>query len=82
MELWYYLFEVKFYDDYDTPWEDRTERGLICAPNMTAVMTRLIDWYGEHIYDIRIYNVEMDTNEILLERNFPGLIEMMENPIE
>lgn len=80
MELWYYLFEVKFYDDYDT--QDRTERGLICAPNMPTVMTRLIDWYGEHIYDIRIYNVEMDTNEILLERNFPGLIEMMENPIE
>lgn len=82
MELWYYLFEVKFYDDYDTPWENRTERGLICAPNRIAVMERLENYFGEHIYDIRIYDVNMDTNEILLERNFPGLIEMMENPIE
>ena len=82
MELGYYLFNVKFYDnDGNTPWEDTHERGLICAPDMMTVMTRLNEWYGDYIYDIRIYDVDIDTNEILLERDFPGIIEVMENPI-
>lgn len=82
MELWYFIFDIRFYDDYDTPWKKCHERGIICALNKAAVMNKLEEWYGDHIYDIRIYDVDMDTNEILLERNFPGLIEMMENPIE
>lgn len=82
MEFYYYLFEVKFYDDYEIPWKDCHERGVICADSRATVINRLEQWYGNHIYDVRIYDVDMDTNEILLERNFPGLIEMLENPIE
>lgn len=83
MELWYFIFDVKYYDDYDDNYEKCHERGVICAENKSAVLERLEQWYGkDNIYDMRIYDVDMDTNEILLERNFPGLIDMLENPIE
>ena len=82
MQLWYFLFDVKFYDDYDIPWEECHERGVICAENKGAAMKKLEQWFGDHIFDVRIYDVDMDTNEILLEKNFPGIIEMMENPIK
>lgn len=79
-ELWYFIFEVKFYEEETC--EKKSERGIICADNKINIMKRLEDWYGDCIYDVHIYDVDMDTNEILFERNFPGLIEMMENPVE
>ena len=82
MELWYYIFEVKYYDDYETPWVKREDRGIICAPNKKTVIEKLEAYFGDNIYDVRVYDVEMDTNEILLEKNFPGIIGMMENPKE
>ena len=82
MELWYYIFEIKYYDDYETPYVKREGRGIICAPNKKTVIEKLENYFGDNIYDVRVYDVEMDTNEILFEKNFPGIIEMMENPKE
>lgn len=83
MELWYYIFEVGYYDDCEDPWVKREELGIICAPDKKTVIERLENYFGKNsICDVRIYDVEMDTNEILFERNFPGLIEIMEHPKE
>ena len=81
-ELWYYIFDVKFYDDAEDYTKAR-ESGIICAETKIDAMQRLDNWFGiNNIYDIHIYDVEMDTNEILFERNFPGLIKLMKNPVE
>jgi len=78
MELWYYLFDVKYFDGMKGE-----DRGLICAPNKKTVLEKLEDCFGsDSIYDIRIYDVQMDTGEILFEDYFPGIIKMMENPKE
>lgn len=80
-ELWYYLFQVHFYDEY-ADFEKRIERGVMCAESKVKVMEKLEQWYGENnIYNIRIYDVDMDTNEILFEKNFPGLIDLLEWPV-
>lgn len=82
MEMWYFIFEVRYYDEYDN-YEPAHDEGIICAPDRATVMERLERWYGsDNIYEIRIRDVEMDTNEILFERNFPGLVDMLKNPIE
>lgn len=80
---WYYIFEIGYYDEYED-FEKRKERGLICARSKSDVAGILETWYGGdgNIYSMEIYDVNMDTNEILFERNFPGLIQIAENPIE
>ena len=81
MEYYYYIFEIKYYDA-DKDYKEISERGVICAQSKSAIVEKLEHWFGAEIFDLRIYDVNMDTEEILFERNFPGLIEMMENPIE
>lgn len=81
MEYYYYIFEIKYYDDDD--YKERHERGIICAQSKGAIVEKLENYFGARcIFDLRIYDVNMDTEEILFERNFPGIIEMMENPKE
>ena len=82
-ERWYYIFEIGYYDECEN-FEKRKERGLICARSKSEVAGRLETWYGGdgNIYSMEIHDVDMDTNEILFERNFPGLIQLVENPIE
>lgn len=82
-ERWYYIFEIGYYDECEN-FEKRRERGLICAHSKSEVASILETWYGGdgNIYSMEIYDVNMDTNEILFERNFPGLIDLVENPIE
>ena len=82
MEFYYYIFEIKYYDD-GNDYKEREERGVICASSKADIIEKLEQWFGKNnIYDIRIYDVNMDTNEILFENNFPGLIELLENPVE
>ena len=82
MELWYFIFEVYYYDECDN-YDAAHDSGVICAPDKAAVLKQLENYYGKNnVYDIRIRDVEMDTNEILFERNFPGLIDKLQNPIE
>ena len=82
-ERWYYIFNIGYYDECEN-FEKRRESGLICARSKSDVAGILETWYGGdgNIYSIEIYDVNMDTNEILFERNFPGLIQLVENPIE
>ena len=85
-ERWYYIFDIGYYDEFEN-FEERKERGLICARCKSDVASILETWYGGdgddgNIYSMEIYDVNMDTNEILFERNFPGLIDLVENPIE
>lgn len=82
-ERWYYIFEVGYYDEYED-FEKRKECGLICARGKSDVAGILETYYGGdgNIYSMEIHDVNMDTNEILFERNFPGLIQLVENPIE
>lgn len=82
-ERWYYIFEIGYYDECER-FEKRKERGLICARSKSDAASILETWYGGdgNIYSMEIHDVNMDTNEILFERNFPGLIQLVENPIE
>ena len=85
-ERWYYIFDIGYYDEFEN-FEERKERGLICARCKSDVASILETWYGGdgddgNIYSMEIHDVNMDTNEILFERNFPGLIDLVENPIE
>lgn len=82
-ERWYYIFDIGYYDECEN-FEEREERGLICARSKSDVAGILETYYGGdgNIYSMEIHDVNMDTNEILFERNFPGLIQLVENPIE
>ena len=82
-ERWYYIFDIGYYDECEH-FRKRKERGLICARSKSDAANILETWYGGdgNTYSIEIHDVNMDTNEILFERNFPGIIDMMENPIE
>lgn len=82
-ERWYYIFEIGYYDEYED-FEKRKEHGLICARGKSDAAGILETYYGGdgNIYSMEIHDVNMDTNEILFERNFPGLIQLVENPIE
>lgn len=80
MELGYYFFEVKFYDE--ETYELCEERGIICAESFSEVVEKLHWYFGRSINDIHVWYVEMDTNEFLFEKNFPGLMDLISRPVE
>ena len=52
MEFYYYIFEIKYYDD-GNDYKEREERGVICASSKADIIEKLEQWFGKNnIYDI------------------------------
>lgn len=77
----YFFFEVKFYDE--ETYELCSDRGILYADSFNYALEILQGWYGVRaLEDVHIWFVQIDTEEILLERNFPGIMNLLSNPIE
>lgn len=74
----FFFFDVAYYDDGNV---DR-DRGILYADDFRDAYDRIERYFGKDIEDIHIWLVNIDTNEFLFERNFPGLMDFFCPPIE
>lgn len=79
MNMGYFYFEIGYYEN-DT-YGDKQEKGIVCASSISDVWEKMNKWFP-NIFDFHTWDVDMNTEEVLFESDFPGLMSLIKRNTE